>query len=238
MLDYLKRRAFVFYYKGTLKTDMPKLSPEKITERKQRVERAALALFRERGFHGVGLRDIAAEAELSIGNIYNYYSGKEPMFAAILERLYRDFTAGTVPLAQFLGTCRFPNDLEQFGHVMSQMVADHRDYLTLVYVDIAEFKGEHIRAHYRGLAERFRALLAPRFAELRAADSLPSWVDPAVAFTLIYMQFTNYFIVERLIGAAGHLGLDDDAAVEAIARLFTFGLAPRASAEPTEDAHG
>jgi AcrR family transcriptional regulator len=216
---------------------MPKLKPEKIAERKQRVETAALALFRERGFHGVGLRDIAAAAELSIGNIYNYYPGKEPLFSAILDGLYQAFTASTVPLAKFLADCRFPDDLEKFGHVMDEMVAEHSDYLTLVYVDIAEFRGEHIRTHYEGLAERFRTLLAPRFAELRAGNAMPKWVDPAVAFTLIYMQFTNYFVVERLIGAVGHLGLDDRAAVKAIARLFTFGLAPRSKTEPSEDAH-
>ena len=40
------------------------------------------------------------------------------------------------------------------------------------------------------------------------------------------MQFSNYFIVERLIGAR-HLGLDHKQSIRAIAKLFTEGLRPR-----------
>lgn len=46
------------------------------------------------------------------------------------------------------------------------------------------------------------------------------------AFLTVYMQFFNFFIVERMIGAQGHLGLDQDAAVAAIAAIFRRGLGP------------
>jgi len=191
------------------------------------LEDAALELFRQRGFHGVGLREIADRANLSLGNIYNYYQGKEPLFAAIVDRLYAEFTAATVPLARFLADCRFPEDLQELGQVMGQMVSEHRDYLLIVFIDTAEFGGKHVRPHYENLAVRFRAALGPRADALHQDGLLADWADPAVAFALAYMQFSSYFIVERLIGARNHLGLDDGAAVDSIARLFTLGLAPR-----------
>ena len=200
---------------------MPKLSEPQIEARKRLVEDAALAQFKTRGFHGTGLRDIAKEAGVSLGNIYNYYPGKEALFDSLLARLQADFAGGDSPLAAYFATCTFPDDLEALGHAIGGMVREHGDYLTLIYVDLAEFSGKHVRPYYASLQERFREALGAR-----AEDPLPGGHDPVTAFLTVYMQFFNFFIVERMIGAQGHLGLDQDAAVAAIAAIFRRGLGP------------
>src|SRR5688500_16029435 len=200
---------------------MPKLDEKKMAERLRRIQDAALLLFTRRGCHGVGLRDIADEAGVSLGNIYNHFAGKEPIFASLVERLYAEFIADNEPLAEVIRQRRFPDDLEAMGEAIGEMVDRHADYLTLVYVDIAEFDGKHVRPHYEHLAGKFDFVMKPRFDELRKERSLA--IEPAVAFTLIYMQFSNYFIVERLIGAR-HLGLDHKESIRTIAKLFTSGL--------------
>jgi AcrR family transcriptional regulator len=200
-------------------------SPKSQLERRRRsIEDAAQSLFCRQGFNGVGLRDLAREADVSLGNIYNHFPSKEPIFAAIVDRLYGEFAGATEPLAELLRSKRFPDDLRELGRVMRRMVERHRDYLTLVYVDIAELGGKHVRAHYAELAARFRAALGPD-----ATRALPSWADPGVVFALIYMQFSSFFVIERLVGATGHLGLSEDDAIDAIAQLFMLGLAPRPS---------
>ena len=204
---------------------MPKINEIKREERRRQIETGAIALFTKRGYHGVGLRDIAAEAGVSLGNIYNHYSGKEPIFEATMERLHSEFGAATEPLARYFANCRFPDDIDEFGKMIGEMVAGHRDYLTLVYVDIAEFEGKHARDYYTDLTKRFRFALGAKSAsdDPRFAPG----VDPAISLTLIYMQYVSYFVVEQLIGARGHLGLDDKTAVQTIARTFLLGLAPR-----------
>ncbi|MCB0219026.1 MAG: hypothetical protein KDH09_04970, partial [Chrysiogenetes bacterium] len=122
---------------------------------------------------------------------------------------------------QYLLHCRFPDDIAELGAAVGKMVEHHSDYLTLLYVDIAEFGGVHARPHYARMMSSFEAVLAPRFAELRGSSDGP---DPAVVFTAIYMQFSNYFIVERLIGAKGHLGLSDGKAIAALTALFERGV--------------
>jgi AcrR family transcriptional regulator len=201
-------------------------SPATTAARRRAIEDAALRLFKRRGFNGVGLRDLAKEAGVSLGNVYNYFPSKEPIFAAVVDRLYAEFASAGEPLAEFLQTGRFPEDLHGLGRVMREMVVRHRDYLTLVYVDIAELEGKHVRPHYRELAARFRAALGPG-----AKDALPGWADPGVTFAVIYMQFASFFVIERLVGATGHLGLAEDAAIDAIAQLFVLGLAPRRSTD-------
>lgn len=198
---------------------MPKLAESKIQERKERVETAALTLFKQRGFHGVGLREIAAEAGVSLGNIYNYYKGKEELFDSLLNRLHAGFSAEGTPLAKYFETCSFPDDLEDLGRAVGKMVAAHADYLTLIYIDIAEFDGRHVRPYYQGLRARFKKALGGRIS---AADL--GGVDPVVAFSAAYMQFFNFFIVERMIGAKRHFGLAEGTAVRTLAGIFRRGL--------------
>jgi AcrR family transcriptional regulator len=201
---------------------------EKSAEKRRILEDAALRLFLRSGFNGVGLRDLAAEAGVSLGNVYNHFSSKDALFASLVDRLYADFAAATEPLAQFLATASLPADLQRFGEVMGSMLDRHRDYMTLVYVDIAEFGGVHVRPHYEQLAARFGAAVPAK-----GRSKLPRWADPGVVFTLVYLQYATHFVVERLIGARGYLGLDDKEAIQAIAKLFTLGLAPRTGKDST-----
>lgn len=203
---------------------MPKLSAERIATRRRRVEDAALALFRKRGFHGVGMRDIAKQAGVSLGNLYNYYATKEDIFVSIIDRLYAAFVAPDSPLAKFILESRFPDDMEEFGQAIGEMVEEHTDYLRMIYVDVAEFDGCHVRVHYEGLSAKFSFVMSRRFNELRERGWDDAKVDPAVAFTMVYMQFFNYFIVERMIGARRHIGLSEQEAIRAMSTLFRSGV--------------
>jgi len=45
--------------------------------RRQEILRAAARVFRRRGFDAAGMREIAEEADLSPGNLYHYFQGKQ-----------------------------------------------------------------------------------------------------------------------------------------------------------------
>ena len=45
--------------------------------RRQEILRAAARVFRRRGFDAAGMREIAEEADLSPGNLYHYFKGKQ-----------------------------------------------------------------------------------------------------------------------------------------------------------------
>jgi AcrR family transcriptional regulator len=203
---------------------VPKLDAQTVAARKRKIEAAALVLFKRRGFHGVGLREIAKKARVSLGNLYNHYRSKDHLYESILARLGAEFASPLTPMATHLGQSRFPDDLEDFGRAVGQTLEEHADFLTLIYADISAFDGRHVRPFYDGLTDRFRLVLGRRFQELREQGRVAEGVDPAVAFTAVYMQFFNYFVVERMIGARGHMGLSDDEAIAALSRLFREGV--------------
>jgi AcrR family transcriptional regulator len=57
--------------------------------RRQHVLDAAIRVFDARGFRGATIREIAAEAGVSDGTIYNIFESKEDLLLAILEPLLR-----------------------------------------------------------------------------------------------------------------------------------------------------
>lgn len=54
-----------------------------ISQRKTTILEAAVMCFIDRGYHQTGMRDIASHAGVSLGNLYNYFSGKVDILAEI-----------------------------------------------------------------------------------------------------------------------------------------------------------
>lgn len=53
------------------------------TERRRLIVRAAIRCFIQNGIHQTGIRDIAAKADISLGNVYNHFSGKDDLISEI-----------------------------------------------------------------------------------------------------------------------------------------------------------
>jgi AcrR family transcriptional regulator len=68
----------------------PERARRRADQRRREILRAAARIFRERGFALTGMRDIAQAADLSSGNLYHYFRGKdEILFACQDESLDR-----------------------------------------------------------------------------------------------------------------------------------------------------
>lgn len=56
------------------------------TDTKDRIDRAAIRLFARQGVDGTSIRQIAKEAKISLGALYNHYSSKESMVASLFSQ--------------------------------------------------------------------------------------------------------------------------------------------------------
>ena len=52
-------------------------------ERRQQILEAAITCFIRQGYHQTGMRDVAAQAGVSLGNVYNHFAGKEEILTTI-----------------------------------------------------------------------------------------------------------------------------------------------------------
>jgi|SRR5947209_612492 len=69
---------------------------QKVLEKKREILHAASRVFRRRGLQSTGMRDIAAELEMAVGNLYYYFKDKEALLAFVQE----DTLEGLLALAE------------------------------------------------------------------------------------------------------------------------------------------
>jgi AcrR family transcriptional regulator len=203
---------------------MPKLSEDTIEANKNRIESAAKELFIRQGFHATSMRDIASGSQTSLGNLYNYYRTKEAILESIIakyqmvidQRLQRVFADIEDPFES--------ETLKRFGRAIRGMVDEHHDFWLLMYIDVLEFENRHFRRMFAGLTGRLRKQFANQFAEMKRRNLIADGIDPAVGFTAVYMQFFNYFLVEKLFGGNSHFGISDEAVVNSLSHIFCHGV--------------
>lgn len=203
---------------------MPKLSSEVLEERRGRIEDAARDLFIKQGFHATSMRDIARGAGTSLGNLYNYFPTKEDILESIIGRYQKVIDQRLRAIFEEIEEPFRPESLVRFGRLVKELVSSHSDFWLLMYIDVLEFENRHFRKMFDGLATNLRRRFAPYFAELKREGALYDGVDPAVGFTAAYMQFFNYFLVEKLFGGNRHLGLTDDQVIRKLAEIFCRGV--------------
>lgn len=203
---------------------MPKLSPAVLEEKKGRIEEAARQLFIKQGFHATSMRDIAARCGTSLGNLYNYYRTKEAILESITAKYQKVIDARLRAMFDEIEEPFQPESLIKFGRLVKEMVNDHHDFWLLMYIDVLEFENRHFRKMFEGLSGNLRRRFQGYFAELKKSNALYDGIDPAVGFTAAYMQFFNYFLVEKLFGGNRHFGISDDQVILKLTEIFCRGV--------------
>ena len=202
---------------------MPKLQEHAVEKNQRKIEAAALRVFTRQGYHGTSVRDIAREGRVSIGNIYNYYRTKEALFESLVshyeEKMEHLRRKALGPVRNLFD----PAELQRMAGVIREIVYDNPDYWRLMYIDITEFGNRHFAHTFRSLAGGMKRRIGGR---LEAATRTGPWggLDPALAFTAIYLQLFTYFLVEKLFGGKQHLGMSDNRAIAQLIRMSTEGL--------------
>jgi AcrR family transcriptional regulator len=184
----------------------------------------ALKLFAHRGYGATSVRDIAEEAGLSKGNVYHHFADKESIFRALLDRYFDAMSQPDFPFLRALASGTFPENLEEIGHAARETVKDYRDYVALIYVDVVEFDGSHIRKFYAEMAKRFDAFIKHQGMEERLRSKLQDGLSPVAAVMLATRIFYNYYSIEILFGVKDHFGKGTDEAVAEIARILRHGM--------------
>jgi AcrR family transcriptional regulator len=202
-------------------------SAEAAARTREKLHEAALALFTTQGFHGTGMREIATRAGVSLGNIYNHHATKDELFASLLDDWEARYTAPDTPLAKALASFQTLDDLEALGEASRAMVHKFADYIRLIYVDVVELQGEHIRRLFGGMRKRYEEALGPRLEALRAKGAIAPGVDPIAGLMTATISYFYLFNIEHIFGVRGLYGCSDKEAIDGIARLLRDGMRPR-----------
>jgi len=156
---------------------------------------AAYNLFIQQGYHGTSIRQVAQNAGIALGSIYNHFPSKEDIFVAVLKAYH--------PYHDIIGSAQATQaeTIDSFvRNVATQMIAalDRRpEFLNLILIEIVEFSSQHVPELFSEVFPQF-SILVEKFAERddRLRD-LPLFIIMRAFIGL----FFSYYITEALIGA-------------------------------------
>ncbi len=185
---------------------------------------AALALFSTQGYRATSMREIAEKAGVSTGNVYHHFKDKEAIFLELLDVYWRAIEDPDFPVNKALRTGSFPENLEAIGLAARESVAQYRPYVTLIYVDVVEFEGSHIRKFYSEMAGRFERFVELHRDEIKLEGKLRPEVQPASAVMFAFRTFLNHFAVELVFGVPDHYGKSTGEVVGEISHILRHGM--------------
>lgn len=110
---------------------------------------AALRCFAQNGFHGTSIRQIAAEANLSVPGIYHHYASKDAILVSLCETAMDALLEAS---QRAIDTGR--TTLEKFEHLVGCLIQFHAEYGELAFVAYSEIRSLPEVARERHLEAR------------------------------------------------------------------------------------
>jgi len=182
------------------------------------IEKAAIQLFLEQGYHATSMRQIAEHAGLALGGIYNHFSSKEEIFEAIIidQHPYKKILPLVLAVEGETGEEFFGN---AFRIVINEL-GRRPEFINLMFIELIEFKGKHGAIMLREVGPKvlpvFERVIKTR-KDLRVSN-------PAVLMRSFFGMIISYFVTEMLISNTMIHRLMPKNAADAYADLYLHGI--------------
>jgi len=180
-----------------------------------RVLEVALELFSTQGYGATSMRQI-----------YHHFGSKEAIFQRLIDEYWERLLDPENRLEQVFTRANFPDDLEELAEAIGLTVEENKASILIVFVDVIEHQGRHIRSFYETMAGRFREKYGPHFEELEREGRLAD-ADPMVAVMVATRWLFWFYTVEKCFGVPMHFGMDAQQAVDGFIRILRNGVLRR-----------
>jgi hypothetical protein len=155
-------------------------------EKRQKIIDTAKQLFAEKGYAATGIREIAEQADLSLGNFYNYFKNKEELFTSLIdpENIIRSLSG--IPAMMNQG---FPGNLGKIILEIKRVVDMNIELYRLIFIDLTEFGGFNTNRILESVIG---------FGELSFNENIRKDFIGSVIKDLDYRFFTRTFIISMI----------------------------------------
>ena len=109
---------------------------------RQEILRSAHQLFLKNGFHGTSMRQIALEARIAVGGIYNHFASKDEIFLAVLSDRHPIFDI--LPVLSAAEGKDIESIVRNAASKMVEVVQGRPDFLNLMFIELVEFNARHV----------------------------------------------------------------------------------------------
>ncbi len=191
---------------------------------REMILKSGLELFSNQGYRATSMKEVANSAGISIGRVYHHFQSKLEIFTTLLDQYWERLKNPDLKLNRLSTEAVFPDDFSEIVEAIREVVEENKASIMLIYIDVIEFKGEHIQRFYENMALRFKTAYGPRFAELEAQGRLNKGADLLFAVMLTFRFFFQYYLVETSFGVKDHFGFTSKEVTEKAKNLLLHGL--------------
>ena len=193
------------------------------SDARERILRAALHSFSEKGFDGAATREIAARAKVPLGLLQYHFGGKLKLWQAAVDRAFAEMTSGLESLLEEPSTSKARERLRLVIRAHVRFVARRPEFVRLMH-DEGKRQGQRMRWLVDRHVKPLYDTLVPVIQQAQDQGILPAGVAP---LHFVYILVGSVGIIFHQAEECKRLaGVDptDDAAVEqhtrAVEHLF------------------
>lgn len=195
---------------------------------RQRILNAAFQLFVDNGFHGTSMRRIARGAGVSLGNLYNYFSGKEALFTDVLFEFHPYHQV--LPALQAAQGENVEDLVRDTARQLVNHLGGHPEFLNLMFIELVELEGRHMPGLIGTVMPQILLTLEPltRRTGSQERHRLRPIAGPLLIRAFIGLFFSYYITEMFFIRATG--GGQASQGLETFVEIFLHGvLEPKTS---------
>ncbi|MCP4895840.1 MAG: TetR/AcrR family transcriptional regulator [bacterium] len=178
---------------------------------------AAMAVFVRKGFARTRVADIATEADVGKGTVYEYFASKEALFFAVFERIQEDIASELKPELSEIGTSR--ERLQRLFSKGAEITRRQVENQAVVLDFWAASRGNLLEEQFRDFCVSgfafYRSLVAQILIDGQTSGELNPNHDPEGLAVMIVAAFD---------GLGAQLYLDRSVDVERAVAAFTNTL--------------
>jgi AcrR family transcriptional regulator len=196
------------------------MSEETITrgERtRNEILQAARLLFLERGFHGTSMRQIAQEAGIALGGIYNHFSGKEDIFTAVFleQHPFRE----VFPLMNAAQGETVDAYVRDAARRMVGELGQRTDFLNLMFIEMVEFNGRHIPQIFQLIFPHVMEFSQRFLSSRRELRDIPALMVVRVFIGLFFSFLITDLLIANQLPAEGR-----ENALDYFVDIYLYGI--------------
>jgi AcrR family transcriptional regulator len=160
------------------------------------IEDAALELYMDQGYHATSMRQIAEQAGLALGGIYNHFKSKEEIFEAIIvdKHPYKKI----LPVVLSVETDSLEEFLANAMQVVIKELSSESYYMKLMLIELIEFNGKHGAS----LLKRIAPEILPVFERLVKSRKDLRVTNPAMLMRSFFGMILSYFLTGMLMSGS------------------------------------
>jgi AcrR family transcriptional regulator len=178
--------------KKDIMTVKTKDAPKKGEVTRLAVEDAAVALFMEHGYHATSMRQIAEQAGLALGGIYNHFASKDEIFEAIIvdKHPYKRI----LPLILEAEGKTTEEFLRNAFRIIVTELKREPVFMKIMLIELVEFNGKH----GAGMLKEIAPKVLPAFEKALKVRRDVRVSNPAMFLRSFFGMVISYFLTDLI----------------------------------------